>query len=84
MESVHGIIEQKYQLMFHIIDNKLLPNDRMYFKIAAFLHNQFGKVLKSDAHLSEEIERRMKYQLPKNFIRGFISTFTKQFRTWRK
>ena len=35
----------------------------LYFKIAAFLHNQFGKALKSDAHLSEEIVRRMKHQL---------------------
>ena len=35
----------------------------MYFKIAAFPHNQFGKALKSDAHLSEEIVRRIKHQL---------------------
>ena len=63
VESVHGIIKQKYQLLDHIIDNKLLPNVRLYFKISAFLHNQFGKALKSDAHLSEEIVRRMKHQL---------------------
>ena len=63
MESIHGIIKQKYRLLEHIIDNKLVPNVGLYFKIAAFLHNQFGKVLKSDAHLSEEIVRRLKHQL---------------------
>ena len=47
----------------HIIVNKLLPNVDLYFKIAAFLPNQFGKALKSDAHLSEEIVKRMKHQL---------------------
>ena len=64
MESVHGIIKQTYQLLDHIIYSKLLSNlGCLYLKIAAFLHNQFGKALKSDAHLSEEIVRRMKHQL---------------------
>ena len=51
VESVHGIIKQKYRLLDHIINKKLLSNVGLYFKIAAFLHNQFGKTLKSDAHL---------------------------------
>ena len=63
MESVHGIMKQKYRLLDHIIDNKLLSNVGLYFKIASFPHNQFEKVLKSDAHLTEEIVRRMKDQL---------------------
>ena len=63
MESVHGIIKQKYRLLDHMIDNKLLPNVGFYFKTAAFLHNQFGKALKSDVHLSAEIVRRIKHQL---------------------
>ena len=63
MKSVHGIIKQKYRLLDHIIDNKLIPNVGLYFKIAAFLHRQFGKALKSDVHLSEEIVRRTKHQL---------------------
>ena len=54
VESVHGIIKQKYRLLDHIIDNKLLPNVGLYFKIAAFLHDQFRKALKSDAHLSKK------------------------------
>ena len=61
VESVHGIIEQKYRLLDHIIDDKLLSNIGLYFKIAAILHSQFEKALKSDAHLLEEIVRRMKH-----------------------
>ena len=63
MESVHGIIKQKYRLLDHIIDNTLLPNVGLDFKIAAFLHNRFGKALKSHAHLSGEIVRRMQHHL---------------------
>ena len=63
VESVHGIIKQEYRLLDDIINNKLLPNVGFHFKIAAFLHNQFGKTLKSDAHFSEKIVRRMKHQL---------------------
>ena len=63
VESIHGIIKQEYKLMNHIIDNKLLPNVGLYFKIAAFLHNHLGKALKSDSHLSEEIVRKLKHQL---------------------
>ena len=62
MESVYGIIKQKYRLLDHTIDNKLLPNVGLHFQIAVFLHNQFGKALKSDAHLSKEIARKMKHQ----------------------
>ena len=63
VESVQGIIEQQYRLLDHINDKKLLPNVGLYFKIAEFLHNQFKNALKSDAHLPEEIVRRMKHQL---------------------
>ena len=63
VESVHRIITQKYRLLDHIIDNKLLLFVGLYFKIATLLRNQFGKALKSDAHLSEEIVRRVKHQL---------------------
>ena len=63
MESVYGIIKQRYRFLDHIIDNKLLQNVGLYVKIAAFLHNQFGKALKLDAHLSEEIIKRMKHHL---------------------
>ena len=63
VKSVHGIIKKKYRLLNHIIDSKPLPNVELYFRIPAFLHNQFGKALKSDAHLSEEIIRRMKHHL---------------------
>ena len=63
VESIHGIIKQKYRSLDHIVYNKLLTNIGLYFKIAAFLYNQFGKALKSDAHRSEEIVRIMKHQL---------------------
>jgi len=57
------IIKQKYRLLDKVVDNKLLPKIGLYFKIAAFLHNQFGKTLQSDATFSEEIVVRMKHQI---------------------
>lgn len=45
VEAIHGIIKQKYRLLDKVIDNKLLPKIGLYFKIAAFLYNQFGKTL---------------------------------------
>lgn len=63
VEAIHGIIKQKYRLLDKVIDNKLLPKIGLYFKIAAFLHNQFGKALRSDAILSEEIVVRIKHQI---------------------
>ena len=62
VEAVHGIIKQKYRLLDKVIDNKLLPKIGMYFRIAAFLQNQFGKELQSDKEFSDEIVERMKQQ----------------------
>lgn len=63
VEAIHGIIKQKYRLLDRVIDNKLLPKIGLYLKIAAFLHNQFGKTLQSDATFSDEIVVRMKHQI---------------------
>lgn len=60
VEAVHGILKQKYRLLDHKLDNKLLPNIGMYFRIASFLNNQFGERLQSDTEFSSEIIERMK------------------------
>ena len=33
VESDHGMLKQKYRLLDHKIDNKLLPNTRIYFRV---------------------------------------------------
>lgn len=60
VEAVYGNKKQKHKLIDLVIDNKLLPKVVLYFKIAAFLHNKFGKALISDATNAEEIVTRMK------------------------
>ncbi|KAJ9586418.1 hypothetical protein L9F63_019933 [Diploptera punctata] len=62
VESVHGIIKQKYQLLDKKLDNKMLPKVGSYFRIASFLHNKFGKHLTSDAECADEVLERMKIQ----------------------
>ena len=48
VESVHDVLKQKYCLLDHRIDNKLIPKIGLYFRIASFLNNTFGKRLQSD------------------------------------
>lgn len=55
VEAVHGVIKQKYRSLDHKIDNKLLPKVGIFFKIAAFINNKFGKRLTSDVELAEDI-----------------------------
>ncbi|XP_011873641.1 PREDICTED: uncharacterized protein LOC105565230, partial [Vollenhovia emeryi] len=62
VESVHGVLKQKYRFLDHKIDNKLIPKVGMYFRIAAFLNNTFGKRLQSDAETLDKIVQRMKDQ----------------------
>ena len=62
LEAVHGVLKQKYCLLDHVINNKLLPKVGSYFKIAAFIHNQFGQKCESDRELSYEIIQRMRNQ----------------------
>jgi len=60
VEAVHGILKQKYRLLDHKLDNKMLPKIGTYFRIASFLNNQFGKRLKSDTECSDDILERMR------------------------
>lgn len=50
VESVHGVLKQKYRLLDHKIDNKLIPKIGSYFRIASFLNNTFGKRFHSDVN----------------------------------
>jgi len=59
VESVHGVLKQKYRLLDHKIDNKLIPKVGVYFRIASFLNNTFGKRLQSDVEIEDEIVQRM-------------------------
>lgn len=62
VESVHGIIKQKYSLLDHKIDNKLIPKIGSYFRIVCFLNNTFGKRLQSDVGTFNDIFQRMQNQ----------------------
>lgn len=59
IECDHGMIKQKYRLIDQKIDNKLLPKVGVYFRIASFLNNMFGKRLESDVETFDEILERM-------------------------
>ena len=60
VEAVNGILKQKYRLLDHKLDNKLLPKIGTYFRIASFLKNLFGQRLQSDSEFSDKILERMK------------------------
>ena len=62
VEAVHGIIGQKFKLLHHQLDNRLLPKAGTYCKIACFLINHFGKRLISTSAEDEEIMNRVKSQ----------------------
>ena len=47
VETVDGITEHKFRLLNNVIDNKLLPKVKLYFKIAEFSHNHFSKKMLS-------------------------------------
>lgn len=55
VEAIHGDIGQKYHLLHHTLNNKLLPAVRSLCRIAGFLHNMFGKRLNSDLELADTI-----------------------------
>lgn len=59
VEAVHGILKQKYKLLDHILDNKILPKTKSYYRIASYLINRYGKRLTSDQGISENILKRM-------------------------
>lgn len=63
VEAVHGAIAQKYKLLHHNLDNKLLPRVGDICKVAGYLHNEFGKRLDSDGELSEEILLHMESRM---------------------
>ena len=62
VEAVHGIIGQKFKLLHHQLDNRLLPEASTYCKVACFLIIYFGKRLVSTTTEDEEIMNRVKSQ----------------------
>ena len=59
VEAVHGILKQKYRFFDHRIDNNLLPKVGILFKIVSYLNNVYGKRLKSDEGMFDEVVERM-------------------------
>jgi hypothetical protein len=59
VEAVHGIIKQKYRILDHRVDNDLLPKIGALTKIVCFLNNTFGKRLRSDQTMFDEVVERM-------------------------
>ena len=55
VEALHGKIGQKYKLLHHQLDNKLLPSVQLFCQIVYFLNNTFGKRLGSDKGISDII-----------------------------
>ncbi|XP_063620645.1 uncharacterized protein LOC134793052 [Cydia splendana] len=60
VESVHGIIKQKYRLLDHKVDNKILPNIGSLCRIACFLNNKYGRRLLSDTNNTDAIITHLK------------------------
>ena len=56
------MLKKKYRLLNHKINNKLVPNIGIYFRVASFLNNAYGQMLQSDKELSYEILQRMHAQ----------------------
>ena len=52
------MLKKKYRLLDHKIDKKLVPNIGIYFRVALFLNNAYGKREQSDKELSYEILQR--------------------------
>ena len=62
VEAVHGIVGQRYGLLHHAVDNKLLPKVEQLCDIVGFLQNKFGRRCWADgplaAQILESMERR--------------------------
>ena len=56
------MLKQKYRLLGHKIDNRLLLKVRSYFRIAPFLNNTFGRSLLSEVEILDEVLQRMHTQ----------------------
>ena len=59
VEAVHGMLKQKYRLLDHKIDNKLVSNIGIYFRVASFLNNAYGQRMQSDKEVHYEILQRI-------------------------
>ena len=62
VEAVHGIVGQKYKLLFYQLDNRLIPRVGVYCKIACFLTNKFGRRIVSSVLTSDSVLNLLEYQ----------------------
>ena len=62
VEAVRVMLKQNYRLPDHKINNKLVPNIGIYFRVASILNNAYGQRLQSDKELPYEILQRMHAQ----------------------
>lgn len=68
VEAVHGVIGQKYKLLHHQLDNKLLDHASLYCKIACFLVNKFGKRFISNVSTMDEVLIQVKNHPKENTL----------------
>lgn len=55
VEAVHGRVAQRYRLLHHSLDNKMLPKARSICRIVGYLENKYGQRSWSDGVLFEVI-----------------------------
>ena len=48
VETIHGILGEKFHLLHQQVDNELLSRIHLYRSIASFLNNEFGKHLTTE------------------------------------
>lgn len=63
VEAVYGAIAQKYRLLHHNLDNKMLPKVRLLCKIVGYLQNKYGKRFQSDGESSNRIVEYMESRM---------------------
>lgn len=63
VEAVHGAISQKFRLLHHILDNKMLPKVRSLCRIAGYLQNTYGRRLTSDKKIDDKIIKQINNRL---------------------
>ena len=66
VESVHGVLKQKWRFLREEISNQSLVKVKSYFEIASALHNLYGKKILCDVGNEEVVAQKILSGLKKN------------------
>ena len=66
VESVHGVLKQKWRFLREEISNQSLVKVKPYFEIASALHNLYGKKILCDVGNEEVVAQKILSGLKKN------------------